>query len=63
MAILVGVLGGFTTFSTYAFETFTFINDRQWGLAATNFLLNNGVALLAAGVGYRIAQRLYGVTT
>lgn len=63
VAILVGLLGGFTTFSTYAFETFSLINDGQWRLAAVNFLVNNGAALAAVGLGYRLAEKIYGVTT
>ncbi len=61
MAILVGGLGAFTTFSTYAFETVQLLNDGQWGLATGNFLLNNGLSLAAAWGGYRVAERFYGV--
>ncbi len=62
VAILVGLLGGFTTFSTYAFETFNYLNDGQWGVAGLNFLLNNSLALAAALIGFRLAERIYGVT-
>ena len=55
LMLLVGVLGGFTTFSSYALETFNFVNDGQWARAAANILLNNprragaGAAGLSAG--------------
>jgi len=46
-----GVLGGYTTFSTFAFETLTFIGDRSlvlaFGYACTSLVL--GVAAAYAG--------------
>jgi CrcB protein len=34
--LLVGVLGGFTTFSSYAFESFALLRDGQWLAAGVN---------------------------
>ena len=34
--LLIGLLGGFTTFSAYAYETIALVRDGQWGLAAVN---------------------------
>ena len=34
--LLVGVLGGFTTFSSYAFESFSLLRDGQWLAAGVN---------------------------
>jgi CrcB protein len=36
MLLLVGVLGGFTTFSTYAFESLSLVRDGQFAWAAIN---------------------------
>ncbi len=51
-AITIGFLGAFTTFSTFGYETFTFMRDGQWlhaaGNATANFVL--GLAAVAAGV-------------
>jgi CrcB protein len=60
-AILVGVLGGFTTFSTFGRETFSLAADREMLFAALNLLLSNGLGLAAVWLGTRVAQRIYGV--
>jgi len=61
VAILVGLLGGFTTFSAFAWETLTLATDGQWARAAANILLSNGLGLLAAWLGYRVALKAFGV--
>ena len=50
--VLVGFMGAFTTFSTFAFETTQLLDDSQWLLAAGNLLLHNvaGVALVLVGI-------------
>ena len=58
IAILVGVLGGFTTFSTFALETLKLTNDRQFVAAASNIFASVGVALVAVWFGYRLVGRL-----
>ncbi len=60
LAILLGLLGGFTTFSTFGFETISLANDGQFGLAALNLLLSNGLGLLGAWGGARLAMAIYG---
>ena len=36
--LLIGVLGGFTTFSTFAFESFELLRDGQFFFAAVNIV-------------------------
>ena len=60
LALLVGLFGGFTTYSTFCWETFSLINDGQGRQAAVNILLSNLVGLGAVWFGYRLAERLYG---
>jgi CrcB protein len=61
VAVLIGVLGGYTTFSTFGRETFMLTNEGQWWFAAMNLLLSNAVGLLAVWGGHRLAERWFGV--
>jgi fluoride exporter len=60
LALLVGLLGGFTTFSTYGWETLNLANDGQRWLALLNVLASNAVGLAAAWAAARLANALYG---
>lgn len=60
LAILVGLLGGFTTFSTYSWETVSLTNDREFIQAVLNVLVSNGAGLIAAWLGSRVALAMYG---
>lgn len=61
VALLVGLLGGFTTFSSYAFETFALLAEGRALPALANVLLSNLVGLFAVWVGYRLADVWPGV--
>lgn len=52
----IGVLGGFTTFSTFGYETFALLRDGQFVLGISNVLLQVLVGLLAVWIGYYLAQ-------
>lgn len=54
-AVLVGVLGGFTTFSTFAAETLMLFQAGHWALASLNVVTSSGFALGAAWIGHRLA--------
>lgn len=49
--VLIGVLGSFTTFSTFSFETLALFYDGELGLAAVNVAATVGMCLLAAWLG------------
>lgn len=59
-AILVGLLGGFTTFSSYGLQTFALLRGGEAWYAALNVAASNilGVALVWAG--YALARLLGG---
>ena len=50
--LMIGVLGGFTTFSAFAFETIALMQDAQMFKAALNTGLQVIMGLTAAYVGY-----------
>jgi CrcB protein len=54
--LLVGILGGFTTFSSYTFETFTLMQDGQFAAAAFNIAGQVVAGLLGFWVAYVIAR-------
>ncbi len=60
IAVLIGLLGGYTTFSTFGRETMALITDGQWLLAGTNVVLSNILGLLAIWAGAALSIRIYG---
>ena len=58
--LAVGLLGGFTTFSTFGFETVALLQSGEWARASANVLLSNGLGLGAVWIGYRLAGAVQG---
>ena len=56
VALLTGVLGGYTTFSSFSFETFSLVRDGEMWLAALNAVGSVALGLLAVWLGVRLAQ-------
>lgn len=61
VGLTVGILGGFTTFSTFGLETFMLASDRQYWFAALNVLLSCGLGFFAVWAGHRAAEHWFGV--
>jgi CrcB protein len=54
--VLIGLLGGFTTFSAFGLQTFTLMRDGAVGLALLNIGLSNVGGLMMVWVGYSVAR-------
>lgn len=52
--VFVGLLGGFTTFSSLALDTITLSRESRPGLAVLNICLQIAFGLLVAFAGYRL---------
>jgi len=55
-ALLTGVLGGYTTFSSFSLETFSLLRDGGIWLALINVLGSVLLGLVAVWIGVRLAQ-------
>ena len=56
--ILIGLLGGLTTFSSYGLQTFTLLRDGEIGLATLNIALSNVLGLFMVWAGYVVFKAL-----
>lgn len=56
--ILIGFLGAFTTFSSIGLQTFTLLQDGEFGLATLNLTASNFVGLALVWAGYTLARIL-----
>jgi CrcB protein len=56
--VLIGVLGGFTTFSTFAYETLALATASDLAKAFANIALQLVLGLVAAWVGFSAARMM-----
>ena len=54
--LLIGLLGGFTTFSTFGHETIAFLRDGDFMHAAGNVLLQVVIGLSGVWLGYNATR-------
>jgi fluoride exporter len=56
IALTTGVLGGFTTFSTFSYETMRYVQDGAWGAALANVLVSILACVSACLLGWAGAR-------
>jgi len=54
--VMIGLLGGFTTFSSFGLQTFTLLRDGEIWFAAVNVVVSNLLGLMLVWAGYSVAR-------
>ena len=53
--VMVGLCGGYTTFSSFSLQTLTLMQDGEWARAGANVVLSVVLCLLAVWLGVAVA--------
>lgn len=57
--LMIGILGGYTTFSSFSLQTLTLLRDGEMGAAIANVGLSVVVGLVAAWAGETVAKGIW----
>jgi CrcB protein len=58
LLVAIGFCGSYTTFSSYAFESFALMEQGQWLLTGINIIASNALCLAAVLAGAALARAL-----
>jgi fluoride exporter len=58
LLIAIGFCGGFTTFSSFAYESFALFEQGRWAASAFNIIGTNVLCLVGVAVGAALARSL-----
>jgi CrcB protein len=56
--VMVGICGGFTTFSSFSLQTFDLMRSGAWGRALANVVVSVVLCIAAVGAGHMLAHRV-----
>lgn len=60
VGLTTGVIGGFTTYSSFSYETMKYLQDGAWGIAIANVLITVFGCLATCLLGWAGAKWLFG---
>jgi len=56
--VMIGLCGGYTTFSSFSLQTLNLMNDAEWLYAGANIVLSVVACLIAVWIGHVLALGL-----
>ncbi|HWM78623.1 MAG TPA: fluoride efflux transporter CrcB, partial [Methylomirabilota bacterium] len=60
LVLTIGVMGGFTTYSSFSYETISLIENGSWLGAAANVVLTTGLCLVVCVLGLGLGRVVVG---
>jgi fluoride exporter len=60
LVLTIGVMGGFTTYSSFSYETIRLIENGSWLGAAANIVLTTGLCLVVCVLGLGLGRVVVG---
>lgn len=61
LALTTGAMGGFTTYSTFSYETLQYLQEGAWATGIANVLVTVFGCLVASLLGWSITKWLFGM--
>ena len=56
--VMTGICGGYTTFSTFSWQTLNLVRDREWLYAGGNIMLSVFLCLIAVWLGWLLGSAI-----
>ena len=56
--LMIGICGGYTTFSSFSWQTLRLLQDREWLYAGGNVLLSVILCMIAVWLGYALGSAM-----